>query len=140
MIYVIPTFALPSYIQQTTLEGITYTLQFDFNQRAASWYLSVSDADGVDIYNGVKLVIGFSLLGKCKDPRAPAGILYVFSSTSDFSPPGQFDLGVGARCQLVYMTSDWVALLTSGQLASILAQLATTASTPSTYGETPTGA
>jgi hypothetical protein len=142
MIYAIPTFSDDSYLQRTTLEGATYVLAFDFNQRAASWYLSVADLDGVDIVNGVKLVTGFSLLGKCRDPRAPLGVLYVVSSTSDGSPPGQFDLLDGGRCTLLYMSSDWVAILLAGGIASLQAQVAsnTQASTPSTYGQTPTGA
>jgi hypothetical protein len=141
VILIVPTFSDDSYVQQTTLEGTTYTMQFDFNQRCACWYMHLADQDGVDIYNGVKLVTGFSLLRKCKDPRAPAGALFVNSSTADLSPPDLFDLVPGGRCQLMYLTSDWIALLVQpGGLDAILAQLAANAqaSTTSTYGQAPT--
>jgi hypothetical protein len=137
MILTVPTFAYPSYAQTTTFEGTTYGLQFDYNQRCASWYLSVADQNGVDIYNGIKLMTGFFLLAKCKDPRRPPGELLVISTTSDLTPPAQYDLLAGSgRCQLVYITSDWMALLQSGQVATIQAQLAANAqaSSTSTYG------
>lgn len=152
----IPFFSDPSWLATVTLEGISYVMQFDFNQRAYSWYMSIADADGNDIYNGVKLVTGFQLLKKCKDPRAPPGVLLVQSSTSDQSPPGQYDLIAGGRCMLAYITSDWVAILyanTAGlsgvrltaQLAAnlqgLLGQIAASnqISQISTYGQPPSG-
>ena len=139
-IQVVPTDqnALPSYTQNTTFEGTQYILEFDYNQRCASWYLSIADSDNVDIYNGIKLVTGFPLLRKCVDPRRPPGELLVVSSTTDQSPPGLLDLIPGAgRCQLLYITSDWLALLAAGQLSTILAQLAanTQTSATSSYGQ-----
>lgn len=104
--------ATPLYEQQTTLDGSRFNLYFQFNQRCQCWYLSVADASGVDVYNGVKLVCGIPLLRKCKDPRRPAGELFVLSSTSNQAPPGLYDLIPGSgRCTLLYFTADWVALL-----------------------------
>jgi hypothetical protein len=137
-VQLIPTFNEPSSVQHTTLEGTTFGLQFDFNQRCACWYLSIADTDGVDIYNGVKLICGFPLLRKCADPRRPPGELYVLSATPDLTPPGRGELDQDTgRCSLLYITSDWLALLrTPGGLAAILAQLAanTQSSSSSTYG------
>lgn len=125
------------WTQTTTLEGVTFLLTFQFNQRASCWYLSIADANNVDIVNGIKLVCGMSLLKKCADPRQPAGALLMLSSTADSSTPGLNDLlpGVG-RCVLYYITSDWVALLDNGQLQSILDTLTaqTQTGTASTYG------
>lgn len=126
------------YFQTTTFEGTSYILAFQYNQRCASWYMSVADNLGVDIYNGVKMVCGLPLLRKCKDPRRPPGALYVFSSTSDASPPALFDLFPGSgRCQLVYITSDWLQLIADGQVDTILAQLDSNTQTSalSTYGQ-----
>jgi hypothetical protein len=136
----VPTDAngLPSYVQTTTFEGTQYILELDYNQRCASWYLSIADANNVDIYNGIKLVTGFPLLRKCVDPRRPPGELFVFSSTSDLSPPALLDLIPGSgRCSLVYITSDWVALIAAGQVGTVLAQLAanTQTSATSAYGQ-----
>lgn len=136
----------PSYTETVTLEGSQYQFQFDFNQRCASWYMSLADADGVDIYNGVKLVTGFYLLKKCKDIRKPGsgpplflpGDFILTSSTSDQSPPGLLDLYPNSgRCTLYYITSDWLQLILSGQgntlLATLEAGLENT--TLSTYGQ-----
>lgn len=135
----IPCFSDASWVAQVTLEGKTFGLQMDYNQRSASWYLSLADAAGVDIYNGVKVVTGFfSLLAKCKDPRAPAGWILCVSNTSDGSPPQQYELLAGARCSLLYLTSDWVALLgTPAGQAQIQAQLSagTQTNTTSNYGQ-----
>ena len=141
-VFVVPTFSAPSWTQQTTFEGVSYALQFDFNQRACAYYMSVADADGVDIYNGVKVVCGFLLLQKCRDTRRPAGDLLCLSSTADASPPTFLDLLPGSgRCTLYYITSDWLATLRSGDAAAIAAlhaQIASgnAASSPlSTYGQ-----
>jgi hypothetical protein len=125
------------WTQTTTLEGVTFYLTFSYNQRCQVWYLSIADAENVDIYNGMKLVCGVPLLVNCADPRQPAGVLVVVSSTADSSPPGLNDLLPGSgRCALFYVTSDWVALLEAGELDTILSQLAaqTQTGTASTYG------
>jgi hypothetical protein len=139
-IQLVPTdpLGLSSYFQTTTFEGTDYVLQFDYNQRCASWYLSIADADNVDIYNGIKLVTGFSLLKKCVDPRRPPGAMFLFSSTSDQSPPGLYDLlpGIG-RCSLIYVTSDWVQLFVTGQADTAIALIDANVTTSdiSTYGQ-----
>jgi len=138
-VQLIPCFSDASWQTSITLEGVTYGMQMDFNQRSAAWYLSLADASGVDIYNGVKVVTGFpSLLSKCKDPRAPAGWIFCVSATSDGSPPQQYELLAGARCSLCYMTSDWVALMgTAAGQQQIAAALAAGAAngTLSNYGQ-----
>lgn len=138
-IQVIPTddTGVASYLQQTTLEGTTYNLAFQYNQRCACWYLSIADASNVDIYNGIKLVVGIPLLRKCTDPRRPPGDFLVISSTTDDSPPSLLDLlPDSGRCQLLYITSDWLKLIGQGKGQTVLDQLAANAQTTaiSTYG------
>ena len=129
---------LAAYFQTTTFEGTAYTLSWQFNQRCGEWYLSIADNLGVDIYNGVKVVCGLPLLRKCKDPRRPPGQLYVISSSqTDQTPPGLLELLPGTgRCRLMYMTSDWVALMAAGKFDTIIAQLTSNVQTSalSTYG------
>jgi hypothetical protein len=142
LILVVPTFSDASWSQSTTFEGVKYQLQFDFNQRCSSWYLSLADQDGVDIYNGVKLMCSRYLLRKCRDPRRPPGELLCLSSTNDTSPPTMLDLLPGSgRCTLVYATSDWVSTFQSGDVPAIVAlftqlQSGGTATSPvSSYGQ-----
>jgi hypothetical protein len=133
----IPTFADDAWTQTTTVEGVEFTLDFLLNQRAAAYYMSIADADGVDIYNGVKLTCGVPLLRKCADIRRPAGDFFVFSSTTDLSPASRADLGPGGRCTLYYISSDWIAAIKAGQADTLLAQLtANTQGIPtSSYGQ-----
>jgi hypothetical protein len=137
-ILVVPTFSDDSWDQSTTFEGTKYTLNFQFNQRCASFYMSIADADGVDIYNGVKVVCGPLLLRKCKDSRRPPGDLFCLSATADTSPPGLVDLlPETGRCTLYYITSDWLAAIAAGDAASLYAQIQANAQTSplSTYGQ-----
>ncbi len=139
-IQLLPTYDTPTWSQTSTFEGATFHLAFQFNQREACWYLSVSDAGGVDIYNGVKLVCKQLLLARCVDPRRPAGDLYVVDSSGLLAPPGLEDLVQGAgRCRLYYVTSDLLALARAGNVAGLQAfdaALATNSATgnASTYG------
>lgn len=137
---VIPTTADPFSQQTTTLEGVTYLLTFAYNARCDCWYLSLADSQGVDIYNGVKLICNVALMRKCSDPRKPPGELFVINANNDDSPPGLNDLLASTgRCVLFYVTSDWVALWKTGAvgLNTILAQIAnnTVNQTESTYGQ-----
>ncbi len=136
-VQVIPTGNAPFATQTTTLEGVAFLLSFVYSQREACWYVSIADANGVDVYNGVKLIVGNPLLFRCKDPRRPKGELFVLSSTNDLSPPGLNDLVPNAgRCTLLYVSSDLVAQLVAGTIDTYLGQLATNTSqgSQSTYG------
>src|SRR5271167_1659258 len=105
MMFDVPTGNEAFYQQTSTFEGVTYLLSFTYNQTCECWYLSIADASGVDIYNGVKLICNNSLFRKCIDPRIFPGALFVQSSTEDTSPPGLDDLLPGSgRCTLQYMT------------------------------------
>lgn len=106
MAQIVPTFTDPFYQQLTTLEGSTYLLSFNYNQRASCWYLSIATEEGDYILNGVKLICNWPLLRRCADPRLPQGELVCVTFGADLTPPGLTDLGDGARCQLVYFTGD----------------------------------
>lgn len=133
----VPFLADPIWQASMTFEGTTFGMYLAYNQRCAAWYMSIADADGVDIYNGVKLVTGFSLLKKCKDPRKPAGALVVLSATSDASPPQLTELLPGARCVLLYITSDTLAAVASQGFDALIASIAANGltSAASTYGQ-----
>ena len=132
----IPCFTSPFFSEVTTLEGTTFLLSFAYAQREACWYVSLADANGVDIYNGIKLTVGQLLLKKCVDPRRPPGELIVMSSTNDLSPPGLNDLIASGRCTLFYVTSDLVAMVLNGTIGAYLASLTTNTAQgqQSTYG------
>jgi uncharacterized protein DUF6983 len=106
-IQIIPTYADPSWVQSTTLEGTTFLLNFDYNERCQCYYLSIQDSEGNDIYDGMKMVCNLPLLRTCADKdNAPQGELWVGSNNGDLDPPDVGELGPGARCTLYYITSD----------------------------------
>jgi hypothetical protein len=106
-IQIVPTYADPSWTQSTTLEGTTFLLTFQYNERCQCYYLSIQDSEGNDIYDGVKVVCNLGLLRTCADKdSAPAGELWVASNNGDLDPPDVGELALGARCTLFYISSD----------------------------------
>lgn len=102
----------PAYPQTVTLDGVPFTLFFQFNLRQSCWYVSVATVDGQDVWNGLKMVCNWDLLLGCQDTRRPAGRLLVITNSADDSTPGLSDLGPGARCSLAYIpAADVVSVL-----------------------------
>lgn len=104
---------LSDYRQTTTLDGRDYILRFLFNQREATWFLSVFDEQEDPIVEGVKIVANWPLLRLVQDARAPAGVLFAFDTTAPDAviaagektlaeDPGLGDLG--ERVILTYFT------------------------------------
>lgn len=90
-----------SYTQRTVLDGREYLLRFRWNQRAAKWYLSIYDQNEIPIYEGIKIVTNFPLLGyRIVDARRPPGEIIAVDVTSD-RDPGLYDLG--SRVVLMYV-------------------------------------
>lgn len=93
----------PHYTMQVELDGTTYGLELQWNFREEAWYLSLADSDGNPINAGVKLVVGFPLLTRSKDARAPGGFFQAQDTTGGDSDPGFADLG--GRVQLYYFSA-----------------------------------
>ena len=47
---------LAIYQMSVDLEGVTFNFDFQFNRREGFWYFDLSDADGVLIRSGIKVV------------------------------------------------------------------------------------
>lgn len=90
----------PNYTQRTVLDGAAFVLEFAFNQREGMWYLNLSDADGVEIRSGIKLVVDFPLLRKIIDTRRPPGELVAVDLQNLGTEPTIGELG--ERVELVY--------------------------------------
>ena len=100
-----PTATQPFWSETVALDGTTYLLTFNYNQRCDCWYLSVGTNDGSDIVNGLKILSNWPLLKHCADNRLPMGEIVCFSTTLDVTPARLADLEVGGRCQLTYIPS-----------------------------------
>jgi hypothetical protein len=116
---VIPTTdGLARYTQRTILDGREYIFSFNWNSRAAKWSVSIADALGVGIVDGIYLVCGLPLLRLLSDSRSPPGDMYLLDRDGDTGDPGFNDLG--KRCLLIYVEANETfepntEVVTSGQ-------------------------
>lgn len=56
----------PLYVVEVTLDGVTFRLRFDYNQKADRWYFSIFDAGGVALRRGLKVLPYLDLLRLCR--------------------------------------------------------------------------
>jgi len=87
----------PFFSQRTVLGGREFYFEFNWNQRANRWFLSIYDANESAIMLGAKLVPGLAITYRVRDPRFAAGELLLLGT-----PPTLETLGDGS-CSLVYV-------------------------------------
>lgn len=92
----------PSFIQEVTLEGITYRFTFRWNSRESAWYMHVEESDGTGIEYSIKLVTGTLFMWRNPKSTKPPGRLFLVSAGAS-DPPGRYELG--AEAKLVYAES-----------------------------------
>lgn len=92
----------PDVDLQVELDGVTYTLGLQWNERDGAWYLSISTAEGELLVAGRKVVLDALLLSRYRDARLPRGALMAIDTSGELEEPGLEDLGV--RVKLLYFT------------------------------------
>ena len=99
----------PHYDFEIDLDGSTYRLEFLWNGRSGTWHFDIFDANGDLLVAGRRVVVGFPLLTRFKDPRLPPGVLLAVDSSGQDAEAGLKDLG--ARVALIYVDlADWKAI------------------------------
>lgn len=108
---VIPTRSdgTPHYSFSCELDGAMYGFEFRWNERAKSWFASLSDADGAPILSGQRVRAGAALFHLAVSTRKPPGFFAVVDTTGQGRHPGLTDLG--ARVVLYYLPAADVAAL-----------------------------
>ena len=91
---------IPHYDMQIVLDAVTFTLEFRWNTREASWYMRILTQEGEAILDGLKVVVDWPIGFRSADVRRPAGALIALDTMGEHLNPGQFDLG--DRVQLSY--------------------------------------
>lgn len=91
---------VPHYSFQTDLDNVTFRFEFRWNDRASAWFMSISDVNGVELLSSRRIVVGFPLLTRFRDPRLPAGDLNAIDTTGNDEEAGINDLG--GRVKLLY--------------------------------------
>ncbi len=92
----------PHFSQQTALDGTTYLLDFDWNEREGAWYFGISTAEGDPIAVGRRVCASWPLLRNVVDARRPVGEIFPTDSGPDGIDPAFADLGT--RVTLVYVS------------------------------------
>ena len=95
---------VPHYDMQVVLDDATFTLEFQWNVREASWYMHIRDEDSTPLIMGTKVVINFPLAARSVNPKRPAGRFVAQDTTEKQENPGLFDLG--ERVQLLYYAAS----------------------------------
>ncbi len=90
----------PRYSIRVELDAVRFELHFEWNDRAAAWFLDIYDADAVRLVSSIRIVVAYPLLERFSDARLPAGILMAADTTKADLDPLREDLG--DRVQLIY--------------------------------------
>lgn len=93
----------PHYEFEIDLEDVTFIFEFMWNGRDEAWYMSIFDVTKTPLLSGRKVVLGFPLLSRFRDPRLPKGEINAIDTTGSNIEPGLSDLG--ARVRLLYEPS-----------------------------------
>jgi hypothetical protein len=99
---------LPHYEFDVTLEGAVYTLEFRWSARESAWFASIFTETGDPIARSCKVLPGWPLFVRVRDPRMPLGALVPVDTTGDHVAPGLNDLG--GRVQVLYYESTELPL------------------------------
>lgn len=102
----LPTSEQPISTQRTSLDGVSYRIDWRWNGRVSRWYWSLYDSDDAPVIQGRPLVAGWPLLHTCTAENAPPGELWLFT-TDDEDP----DLDGIESASLFYFTADEVEAL-----------------------------
>lgn len=90
----------PHFVQQTQLNGVTYTIRIHWNEREEAFYMELGDIEGNPIVASRKLVANWGLLFRVTDERKPVGDIFCVDQTGQGVDPGLDDLG--ERVLLIY--------------------------------------
>jgi hypothetical protein len=109
---------IPAFRERFSIAGKSFTLRLYWLQRAASWYMDLSDADGNVLVSGTRIVTGFPLLGRRRDQALPEGTWLALDMDDSGLPPGRFELGPSpeaggrdtGRVSLVFIPSSEITV------------------------------
>jgi hypothetical protein len=112
MIVKIPTLldGTAHYSLRTTLDGIDYEVHLDWSSRESRWYFSLYTAEGDLLCGQTKVFANHPVLRYYKHrPGMPPGDILAVTTLADDTPPGLYELGIGARCELTYLPAGSLA-------------------------------
>lgn len=93
---------VPKYTLEVALDNVTFRLGFHWNDRAGAWFMSIADVNGTPLLSGRRVVVGFPLISRFRDPRLPAGDFNAVDTSGQKLEAGPNDLG--DRVRLLYFS------------------------------------
>lgn len=95
-----------NYSQVTTLDGVDYLFTFRYCAREQRWRFDLSDINSNLLVSNIAVICGIPLLRLPKSylTGLPSGEIYAYDSTGLNYPPTQYELGVGKRVVMKYVT------------------------------------
>lgn len=110
--------ALPSFTQETALDGRTYRLTFRWSEREGAWYLTMETSEGALILGGLKMTAGAPLLRFSVDRATrPLGELILVDPTGEHDTPGRNALGT--ETALVYLDASEASPAATGTVIQL---------------------
>ena len=93
----------PRWVQDVQLDGAVYTIRMSWNTRGGLWLMDLETADGDRIVSGVRLVLGYPLIGFIRDDRLPPGDFFVLCPSGQANKdPGRDSFRGGCQYSLIY--------------------------------------
>ena len=93
------------YTVDVDLDGVTFRLQFKFNDRDSAWYMSIFSTADVELRTGIKVVSDWTLLRLWQEIQLrPAGEM-IATTQGDIARPALVD-ELGAEVVLTYLDED----------------------------------
>jgi hypothetical protein len=107
MSVIIPFQDFPSFRQEVTLDGNSYSLLFNWNTRFLFWSMSFYTPQRAPIVTGIKLVLDGEFLTQFPDYGLPPGQMTVGDPSGSKARIEKDDF-INERCFLTYFTEDEV--------------------------------
>lgn len=98
-----PADGYPDMSIRCAIEGVTYVFRWVWNEREATWYVSIADAENDPIVSGVRVVLGENLIAGVADSRLPDGQILVADPSGNTDEPDRDTLGKNVL--IVYVTT-----------------------------------
>ncbi len=97
-----------AFDERVILEGVEYVFSFQWNARASAWFMTIRDADDVQIVGSVPIRVDTSMTEHLRNLAGmPPGSFVAIDTTDSGVDPGEDELG--ERVRLIYLTAAEVA-------------------------------
>jgi hypothetical protein len=99
--------SLASQELEVVLDGIPYNINFTYNSRFDFWTMSFKNLEDQSLVAGIKVVLGYPLLGQYVDSGLPKGEIFAIDTTDKETSVNRENFG--ETVQLAYITEDELA-------------------------------